>query len=205
MLFYGFQAALFPFGYWSFARFMRRNCILPVCDVLSHFVECIFCWIRVFLCEFPVGELINLSSLCVKLLCLFERSISLHWSHKYIHLYFLIKDFTFPHTDFFKISLFVTVLGAHCCTLSLAAALSLQSEGFSPWRLLPLQTAASGQAAQSWQLTGSKALAQSLWSMSLRPQDMWDLPGPGIEPVSPGLAAGFLTPGPLGKPSHVDF
>ena len=28
---------------------------------------------------------------------------------------------------------------------------------------------------------------------------MWDLPGPGIEPVSPVLAGGFLTAGPPGK------
>ena len=28
---------------------------------------------------------------------------------------------------------------------------------------------------------------------------MWILPGPGIEPVSPALAGGFLTPGPPGK------
>ena len=28
---------------------------------------------------------------------------------------------------------------------------------------------------------------------------MWDLPGPGIEPVSPTLASGFLTTGPPGK------
>ena len=31
--------------------------------------------------------------------------------------------------------------------------------------------------------------------------DMWDLPGPGIEPVSPALAGGFLTTGPPGKAS----
>ena len=29
---------------------------------------------------------------------------------------------------------------------------------------------------------------------------MWDLPGPGIEPVSPALAGGFLTTVPPGKP-----
>ena len=29
---------------------------------------------------------------------------------------------------------------------------------------------------------------------------MWDLPGPGIEPVSPALAGGFLTTAPPGKP-----
>ena len=29
---------------------------------------------------------------------------------------------------------------------------------------------------------------------------MWDLPGPGLKPVSPGLAGGFLTTAPPGKP-----
>ena len=30
---------------------------------------------------------------------------------------------------------------------------------------------------------------------------MWDLPGPGLEPVPPELADGFLTTAPPGKPS----
>ena len=34
---------------------------------------------------------------------------------------------------------------------------------------------------------------------------MWDLPGPGIEPVSPALAGGFLTTVPPGKPSDGDL
>ena len=29
---------------------------------------------------------------------------------------------------------------------------------------------------------------------------MWDLPGPGLEPVSPALAGGFLTTVPPQKP-----
>ena len=29
---------------------------------------------------------------------------------------------------------------------------------------------------------------------------MWDLPGPGLEPVSPALTGGFLTTAPPGKP-----
>ena len=29
---------------------------------------------------------------------------------------------------------------------------------------------------------------------------MWDLPGPGLEPVSPALAGGFLTTVPPGEP-----
>ena len=31
---------------------------------------------------------------------------------------------------------------------------------------------------------------------------MWDLPGPGLEPVSPALAGGFLTTAPPGKSSY---
>ena len=50
---------------------------------------------------------------------------------------------------------------------------------------------------------GSQALELRLssggaWAGLLR--GMWDLPGPGIEPVSPALAGGFLTTVPPGKP-----
>ena len=31
---------------------------------------------------------------------------------------------------------------------------------------------------------------------------MWDLPGPGLEPMSPALAGGFLTTAPPGKPQE---
>ena len=34
---------------------------------------------------------------------------------------------------------------------------------------------------------------------------MWDLPGPGLEPVSPAFAGGFLTTVPLGKPLYNGF
>ena len=34
---------------------------------------------------------------------------------------------------------------------------------------------------------------------------MWDLPGPGLEPVSPALAGGFLTTVPPGKPMDSSF
>ena len=34
---------------------------------------------------------------------------------------------------------------------------------------------------------------------------MWDLPGPGLEPVSPALAGGFLTTEPPGKPNFSLF
>ena len=34
---------------------------------------------------------------------------------------------------------------------------------------------------------------------------MWDLPGPGLEPVSPALAGRFSTTAPPGKPCNVLF
>ena len=34
---------------------------------------------------------------------------------------------------------------------------------------------------------------------------MWDLPGPGLEPVSPALAGGFLTTAPPGKSVILSF
>ena len=50
---------------------------------------------------------------------------------------------------------------------------------------------------------GSWALERRLSSCGARAQlfsDMWDLPRPGLEPVSPALAGGFLTTAPPGKP-----
>ena len=37
------------------------------------------------------------------------------------------------------------------------------------------------------------------------PHGTWNFPGPGIEPVSPALAGGLLTTGPLGKPLECIF
>ena len=34
---------------------------------------------------------------------------------------------------------------------------------------------------------------------------MWDLPGPGLEPMSPELAGGFLTTAPPGKSHKMRF
>ena len=41
------------------------------------------------------------------------------------------------------------------------------------------------------------------WAQLLR--GTWDLPGPGLEPVSPALAGGFLTTAPPGKPQICYF
>ena len=51
-------------------------------------------------------------------------------------------------------------------------------------------------------MRASVVVAHRLSSCGARAQllrGMWDLPGPGLEPVSPALAGGFLTTAPPGK------
>ena len=79
--------------------------------------------------------------------------------------------------------------------LSLVAASggysSLRCVGFSLWWLLLLWS--TGSERVGFNGCGARALLLC---------GMWDLPGPGLEPVSPALAGGFLTTVPPGKPSH---
>ena len=90
------------------------------------------------------------------------------------------------------------------CRLSLVVASggysSLQCTGCSLWWLLLLQSPGSRRAGFS--SCGSRALERRLSSCGAQAQllhGMWDLPRPGMEPVSPALAGGFLTTAPLGK------
>ena len=72
---------------------------------------------------------------------------------------------------------------------------SLRCVGFSLQWLLLLQSTGSRH-------TGSVVVAHGLSSCGARAlllHGMWDLPRPGLEPVSPALAGGFLTTVPLGK------
>ena len=55
---------------------------------------------------------------------------------------------------------------------------------------------------------GTRALERRLsscgaWAELFR--GMWDLPGPGLEPMSPALAGGFLTTAPPGKSPETFF
>ena len=95
------------------------------------------------------------------------------------------------------------------CRLSLVAASggysSLQFMGVSLQWLLLLQSTGSRHAGLS--SCGSWALECRLSSCGTQAQllcGMWDLPGPGIEPVSPALAGRFLTTAPPWK-SHICF
>ena len=71
---------------------------------------------------------------------------------------------------------------------------SLQYAGFSLRWLLLLQSTGSGRAGFS----GCGA-----WAWLLR--GMWDLPRPGLKPVSPALGGRFPTTAPPGKPPQPIF
>ena len=78
--------------------------------------------------------------------------------------------------------LFIEVCGLLTAVVSLVAEHGLQARGLSS--------------------CGLRALERRLSSCGARTQllrDTWDLPGPGLEPVSPALAGRFLTTAPPGK------
>ena len=71
-----------------------------------------------------------------------------------------------------------------------------------------LQCAAWASHCGGFSCCGARALLRRLrscgaWASLLH--GMWDLPGPGLEPVSPALAGGFLTTAPPGKPGIFPF
>ena len=78
----------------------------------------------------------------------------------------------------------------------------------SPCRARAIGAQASAVAAHeltscgSWTL-GCRLSSCGAWAQLLR--RMWDLPGPGIDPMSPALAGGSLTTAPTGKPDHMVF
>ena len=107
-----------------------------------------------------------------------------------------------PEHLFFFLNLFLAVLGLLwvfivACGLSLVVVSggysSLWWAGFSLQWLLLLQSMGS-------RCTGFSSCGT--WAQLLR--GMWDLPGSGLEPVSPALAGRFLTTAPPGKfPDHL--
>ena len=80
--------------------------------------------------------------------------------------------------------------------------------GFSCCGARALGVWASVVVAHGLSSCGLRAVECRLSSCGSRAQllhGMWDLPGPGIEPVSPALAGGFLTTVPPGKPRSPFF
>ena len=93
------------------------------------------------------------------------------------------------------------------CRLSLVGGYSLLwYAGFSLQWLLLLQS--TGSRLKGFSSCGSWALEHRLSSCGARDEllcGMWDLPGPGLEPVSPALAGRFLITAPPGKPDSHTF
>ena len=125
-------------------------------------------------------------------------------------------DYLCKWVFFFNINLFIyfwlcwVFAAAHRLSLVVVSRSysSLRCTGFSLWWLLLLWITGSRRV-------GSVVVARGLSSCSLQAPEqrlsscgtrtqllhgMWDLPGPGLKPVSPALAGGFLTTAPPGKP-----
>ena len=119
-----------------------------------------------------------------------SRSILLlHHAFEKFHTLFFLSPFFF----FWLCWVFVAV---HRLSLVVASGgnSSLRCVGFSCYEAWALGTRASVVVAQKLSSCDSRA---SLLCF------MWDLLGPGIEPVSPALAGGFLTTAPPDRKSVV--
>ena len=114
---------------------------------------------------------------------------------------------------FFKIHLFIfgcaasSLLFVGFSPVSVSRGYSsLWFVGFSRWWCL-LWSTGSGRVgfsncstwAQQLRLPGSGAQAQQLWRTGSAAHSTWDLPRPGVEPVSPALAGRFLSALPSGE------
>ena len=136
----------------------------------------------------------------------------LYWSSggPALLFFFLIYLFNFKF-----IYLFMATLGLCCCAQAFfscgerGATLhcgerSSHYGGFSCCGARALGTWASVVVAHGLSSCGSWALERRLRSCGARAQllrGMWDLPRPGLEPMSAALVGGFLTTAPPGK-SH---
>ena len=97
---------------------------------------------------------------------------------------------------FIFIYLFLAVLGLRFCVRAFSScgergSLFIAVHG-------PLTVAASLVAEHRLQMRRLSSCGS--WAQS--PRGMWDLPRPGLEPVSPALAGRFSTTAPPGKPSR---
>ena len=110
------------------------------------------------------------------------------------------------------IYLFMAVLSLRCCAWAFSGCGEQGLLFVAVWQLLLLRSTGSRRAgfsscgswAQQLWLAGSRAQAQQCGARAQLLRGMWDLPGPGLEPVSPALAGGFLITEPPGK-SHLPF
>ena len=143
---------------------------------------------------------------------LFSTSVTLFLFCKQVHLYHFLdstyKQYHITFVCFYYIFLSLAALGLCCCAWAFSSCSERGLLFVAVHRLLLLWSMGSRHAgfsscstwAQQLWHTGSRACRLSScgpWAQLLC--GTWDLPGPGIEPVSPALAGGFLTTAPPGK------
>ena len=117
-----------------------------------------------------------------------------------LHFIYLFFKFIYLFNLFLAAWVFLAA-----CVLPLVVASggysSLRCVGFSLRWLFLLRSMGSRHAG--FRSCGLRALERRLSSCCARAsllRGMWELPEPGLEPLSPALAGGFLTTAPLGKP-----
>ena len=121
--------------------------------------------------------------LIILLFCLFFKKFI------YLFIYFI----------FWLLWVFIVARGLFLVAAS-GGYSSLQCTGFSlRWLLLLWSTGTQASVVVAHGLSSCGSQGRSAQAQLLR--GMWDLPGPGLEPVSPALAGGFLTTAPPGKSS----
>ena len=110
-----------------------------------------------------------------------------------------------------EICLFLAALGLRCCGWALSsfnerACPSLWCSGFSLLWLLSWWSTDSRVCGLQWLwLLDSRAQAQELWLMGLVTHSVWNLPRPGLKPMSPVLAGTFFTTEPPEKPPQLNL
>ena len=112
------------------------------------------------------------------------------------YIFFIHSNRVIFLTNFYLLCLFLAVLGLRFCVRAFSSC--------GKWGPLfiavrgPVTIAASlvaEQRLQTLRLSSCGSRAQPLCGM-------WDLPSPGLEPVSPALAGRFSTTAPPGKPHN---
>ena len=151
--------------------------------------------IMVFSGYMPRSGIVYLLWINIQVLCTFLNSSFYYKKYSLTLLLQLTIDILF----FFLIYLFMAVLGLRFCARTFSSC--------GKWGPLfiavrgPLTIAASlvvEHRLQTRRLSSCGSRAQLL-------RGMWDLPSPGLEPVSPALAGRFSTTAPSGNPRLISF
>ena len=135
-----------------------------------------------------------------------KRVIHIYSARKYFQfIYFFNFYFIFVCVGSLLLCMGFLQLWAAGATLCCSAR-AFHCHGFSCCGAQALGARASVVVARSLSSCGSRDLERRLSSCGARAQllhGMWDLPGPGLEPMYPALADGSLTTAPRGKPKEV--